>query len=341
MEPPPVQYVTTSDGYSIAYAARGAGLPFVFMPGPASHLQLFPSQHFINSWSTALSKRYRVIQYDGRGQGMSQRSLSADYGMDAPQRDLEAVVDRLQLDRFVLMGSHASGHTAVRYAIENPRRVHALVLAPCATSGRTWSVVSAIELARSNWDFFLATWIVAFDRGSSGEERAEIARLRECMTQRDWEIMATAWVASDIEELLPALRTPTLLLHPHDYHNIPVEESMKLASRITNARFALIDGKSPLGDAIQGTRTIDDFLASLGDIDAGNVSKKPGSVAGLSARESEVLRLIARGLSNQQIADELVIALSTVTKHVGSILGKTGASNRTEAATHAPKLDIT
>ena len=340
MDAPPVQYVTTSDGYTIAYAERGSGLPFVFMPGPASHVQLFPSEHFIQRWLVALSARFRVIQYDGRGQGMSQRGLSADYGMDALRRDLEAVIDRLQLHRFVLFGSHASGHAAVRYAIENPRRVHALALAPCATSGRTWSVISAIELARSNWDFFLATWIVPFTGESSEEERAEFARLRECMTQKDWEIMATAWVASDIEDLLPALTTPTLLLHPRDYLNIPVEESMKLASRITNSRLALISGKSPLGDVIQGMQTIDDFIASLGDPEAGSASKVSGSVVGLTAREGEVLRLIARGLSNQQIADELVITLSTVTKHVGSILGKTGASNRTEAATYALKLGI-
>jgi NarL family two-component system response regulator LiaR len=49
----------------------------------------------------------------------------------------------------------------------------------------------------------------------------------------------------------------------------------------------------------------------------------------------EVLRLVAAGKSNPQIADELVISLNTVQRHVSNILGKTGVSNRTEAASYA------
>src|SRR3972149_5765692 len=56
---------------------------------------------------------------------------------------------------------------------------------------------------------------------------------------------------------------------------------------------------------------------------------------GLSQREVEVLRLIAAGRSNPQIADELVISLNTVQRHVSNILDKTGAANRTEAAGYA------
>ena len=56
---------------------------------------------------------------------------------------------------------------------------------------------------------------------------------------------------------------------------------------------------------------------------------------GLTGREVEVLRLLAAGRTNQQIADDLVIAPSTAAKHVANILGKTGSSNRAEAATYA------
>jgi DNA-binding CsgD family transcriptional regulator len=56
---------------------------------------------------------------------------------------------------------------------------------------------------------------------------------------------------------------------------------------------------------------------------------------GLTAREFEVLRLLAQGKSNQQIAAELDISLHTAGHHVGSILGKVGAANRTEAASYA------
>ncbi len=55
----------------------------------------------------------------------------------------------------------------------------------------------------------------------------------------------------------------------------------------------------------------------------------------LSVREIEVLRLVATGKSNQQIADELVISLNTVRRHVSNIFDKTGVANRTEAAAYA------
>ena len=61
-------------------------------------------------------------------------------------------------------------------------------------------------------------------------------------------------------------------------------------------------------------------------------SEHPG---GLSDREVEVLRLLASGLSNRAIADELVISPNTVARHVSNIFAQTGAANRAEAAAFA------
>jgi DNA-binding NarL/FixJ family response regulator len=61
----------------------------------------------------------------------------------------------------------------------------------------------------------------------------------------------------------------------------------------------------------------------------------PVALASLSQRELEVLGLLATGKSNQEIADALFISLNTVATHVGNILTKTGAANRTEAAAYA------
>jgi DNA-binding NarL/FixJ family response regulator len=61
------------------------------------------------------------------------------------------------------------------------------------------------------------------------------------------------------------------------------------------------------------------------------------SPAGLSQREADVIRLIAAGRTDREIAEELIIAVRTVTTHVGSILNKTGAANRAEAASFATR----
>ena len=60
----------------------------------------------------------------------------------------------------------------------------------------------------------------------------------------------------------------------------------------------------------------------------------------LSAREVEVLRLVASGKSNQQIADELVISQNTVIRHVSNIYAKIGAANRAEATAYAAKRGL-
>jgi DNA-binding NarL/FixJ family response regulator len=89
---------------------------------------------------------------------------------------------------------------------------------------------------------------------------------------------------------------------------------------------------APLGAAL-------DDLARRARLDAGNGNRdghsgRPGAspLAALTDREREVLRLIAKGLSNRDIGTELFISPKTASVHVSNILGKLGAASRTEAA---------
>ena len=66
----------------------------------------------------------------------------------------------------------------------------------------------------------------------------------------------------------------------------------------------------------------------------------PVIVDPLTSRELEVLMMLAAGRSNQAIASELVVTLDTVKKHVGHVLGKLGAANRTEAIARARELSL-
>jgi LuxR family transcriptional regulator, maltose regulon positive regulatory protein len=60
----------------------------------------------------------------------------------------------------------------------------------------------------------------------------------------------------------------------------------------------------------------------------------------LSRREQEVLQLVAKGLTNQQIAERLVISIRTVKKHIENIHGKLGVQSRTQAAARARELGL-
>ena len=66
----------------------------------------------------------------------------------------------------------------------------------------------------------------------------------------------------------------------------------------------------------------------------------PAAALGLTAREAEVIRLLAIGRSNQEIADELFLSRKTASVHVSNILGKLGVSNRVQAAAVAQRVGL-
>jgi ATP/maltotriose-dependent transcriptional regulator MalT len=97
---------------------------------------------------------------------------------------------------------------------------------------------------------------------------------------------------------------------------------------------ALLDQALAIFQRIQARKMVEKVASLLEQIEAlPNVA--PAYPDGLTRREVEVLRLIAAGRSNPDIAAELVISLNTVTRHVSNIFSKTGAANRAEAATYA------
>ncbi len=342
MEPPQVQYVTTSDGYSIAYSSAGSGKPVVFLPLGLNHIQLaWKHDGRISGWLEALASRFRLVQYDSRGQGLSTRGLKPSHTMADYEIDLGAVLDRLQIEKAVLIGYFYTGHVAIRYALAHPERVEAMLLVATSIAIDDWPLDSLLRMAERNWEAMLYNWVPP--DATSEERAAYLAFFKETRTQEDWLTAARVFSRSDVDDVVDGVATPTLVLHPREFLWLPAADSVKLASRIPNARFSLIDGLLPLGDPAQGVAALESFLR---DIAAGEAMplapslSEPSTHAGLSAREIEVLKLVAAGRSNQQIADQLVISLNTVARHVSNIFVKTGAANRAEAATYAARHDL-
>jgi pimeloyl-ACP methyl ester carboxylesterase/DNA-binding CsgD family transcriptional regulator len=343
MDAPPVQYVTTSDGLNIAYCESGAGRPFIFVPLPYNHIQQqWEPSHWYFPWFENLSRSFRLIQYDSRGQGMSSRGLPPDVKMEDFARDLEAVVESTGVDRFVLAGlGNALGHVAVRYAAAHPERVEALVLWCCAVTTAGWPLALFEGVAAQNWDALLQTIL---PRGLSREEVARnISRLKLAVDREDWVKMMHAYAPSDVAALLPGLEVPTLVLHPREFIVLPPQESMKLAAMIPGARLALIDGGSSLGDPAEGLAAICDFLAESGlptahrPVFGADAQALPET---LTSREVEVLRFIAAGKSNREIADALVISVRTVERHIANLYTKIGARTKAQATAFALRANL-
>ena len=231
MEAPPVQYVTTPDGFSLAYTTNGVGRPLVFAPLGLNHVQLsWRYDHRITPWLEALSQRFRLVRYDGRGQGMSTRGLSSGVSMLDYGADLAAVVDRLKLDRFVLLGYFYSGHVAIRYAAEHPERVEALILVSTSTSMAAWPLAAPLGLAQQAWEIFLRSWV---PEGSSREViESYVSYFKQTATIADYELCARAFATSDVTELLPKLQMPVLMIHPRDFLWLAAAEVGKVAGLI-------------------------------------------------------------------------------------------------------------
>ena len=337
MNPPPVRYVSTLDGYSIAYTVSGRGFPFVFMPPWTSHVQ--------ENWSglkgdllRALAERFQLIDYDARGMGLSTRELGNDLTLDSYLQDLDAVLDRLRIDRFILLGSHCSALVAGRYAARHPGRVEALVL---MNSGACW-VGDAIpslwdQLPRESWDAFLYSIIP----NSLGDEAASaaFAKLQRWTDQAAYLAAVPVWQGAGLEDVLPQLHTPTLLLKPRSCPCSRLEDVADLARLLPNGRLVLLESDLPFGAPGQAIDAIEAFLAEI-DFASQAATRGQDDSTGdgkerLTERECEVLRLIAGGATNREIAERLVISGRTVERHITHIYGKIGARGKADATAFA------
>jgi LuxR family maltose regulon positive regulatory protein len=143
-------------------------------------------------------------------------------------------------------------------------------------------------------------------------------------------LLALAFQAQgDVDRALSALSRVLILAEPEGYVRTFVDEGEPMARLL---RQALSRGIAP------------DYVARLLAAFEQEVEPAPPGMASLveplTERELDVLRLVVAGLSNPEIADELVIAVSTVKTHINHIFGKLGVDSRTRAVAKAQELAL-
>jgi DNA-binding CsgD family transcriptional regulator len=247
--------------------------------------------------------------------------------------DLAAVVDTRSGERCVLVASNLFAATAIPYAAHQPERLKALVLInPSATTlGLQESTPSLLQLAETDWDFFLE--VIARTDFSHEEPGLAKGVLRECTSQADFLTTWKAFLKQDYDSLLPSIKVPTLVINPPAGHYTVHDEICKrIAGRIPDARLVRLEDREAIAS------TIEAFVAQL--TERPNPRQSSYALPPLSAREREVLRYLAVGHSNEEIARALVISASTVAKHVTNILAKTETKNRTQAADFARRTNL-
>ena len=136
-----------------------------------------------------------------------------------------------------------------------------------------------------------------------------------------------AQAAGDMADASAALSEALALAEPEGYQRLFVAEGEPMRELL---RDSIVSGHS----TAYATR----LLGALGE------TVSPGSAGGLpeplTSREVEILRLIAAGMRNQEIADHLVISVATVKRHIANTYGKLGVDHRTEAVARANELQL-
>lgn len=352
-----IRFCTTSDGVQIAYAVVGQGPVLVKAPNWMTHLEYEWQSPVWRHWWEDLARDYTVIRFDQRGAGLSDWNIP-EASFESWVRDLEGVVEATAVDRFALLGISQGGPVAIEYTVRHPEKVTQLVLYGAYARGSLYRGRSREEhealvtLTREGWGrdnpAYRQLFTSQFMPGATTEQMSWFNELQRISTTgvnaaRVQEIGSNI----NVMERLHLVSAPTLVLHADRDQRVPFSEGRVLASLIPTAHLVTLASGNHLTLAdepawAQLIGNVRHFLATgkpLPDVPGGTEQPLPGSHQ-LTPREVEVLRLIAAGRSNQEIADELVISFNTVSNHVKNILGKTGSANRTEAASYAYRQGI-
>ena len=264
MDAPQIQYAKTSDGVNIAFWTLGEGMPVVEMPaGIFSHIQLEWRTPQLRRWYERVAQKRMLVRYDGRGTGLSDRDV-ADYSLDAHVLDLQAVVDRIGIQRFCLFGLFNYAPVAINYAVQHPERVSRLALwmagARYADASPGWRAF--LELMDKDWSLFSEA-MAGLMGGDPEEVRAASVFIRQSVTPETAKAIIDANRQFDVTSLLPKVTAPTLVLHRPEAPFTDVDLGKRLASQIPNARLVLLEGTSGfamVGDVEAVIDAFDEFL---------------------------------------------------------------------------------
>jgi pimeloyl-ACP methyl ester carboxylesterase/DNA-binding CsgD family transcriptional regulator len=288
-----------------------------------------------------LGERYTVIRYDRRGTGLSDRTVQ-DFSLEAQTGDLAAVIEAVGERKIALLGFSAGGPVTVSYTAAHPERISHLILYGTYASG---SYVAISDLAKALFRLIEVDWggvgslsmaDIYIPGVATADREAFAAYQQACATKEAALGQAEAIGRFNVKQLLQQIHVPTLVMHKRGDKAVPFELGRRLARDLPNSQFAPLDGGVHVLGLENSRATLEaiiEFLATPG-------TTEPAALAGVTRRERDVLRLVAAGKSNRQIAEELTITVNTVDRHVSNILTKIGASNRAEAASFAVRNGI-
>src|SRR5262245_27632999 len=253
-----ITFCETPDHVHLAVATTGRGLPLVKAANWLNHIEFDWHSPVWSPLFNRLSADRRLVRYDERGMGLSDRDVE-DFSFEAFVRDLETVVDRLDLRRFALLGVSQGAPVSIAYAARHPHRVSRLVL--CGGFAKGWRkrgnasevarAEASITLVREGWGQDnpaarqMFTSLIVPD--ATHEEMQWFNELERVSASAETAIRLLYVLGDiDITELLPQVATPALVLHSRGDARVPFEHGLSLARAIPPARFVALESKNHL-----------------------------------------------------------------------------------------------
>lgn len=273
--PPETRYAQSGD-VSIAYQVLGDGaLDLVFVPGTVSHLDLWWENSHTTKFFERLASFSRLILFDKRGTGLSDRSEIAT--LEQRMDDVRAVMDAVGSKRAAVIGASEGGAMAMLFAATYPERTSALILLGAyakepdfmteeqlqANAHTLRQTTNTIERARKRVEYFAPSlagdeqtiqWFSKLVRlGSSPGALIALTRMNN---------------AIDLRDVLPTIRVPTLVIQRRDEAVTPVAYGRELAAKIPDAKYIELEGKDHFPWAHDADTILDEiqeFLTGVRD----------------------------------------------------------------------------
>jgi class 3 adenylate cyclase len=268
------RYAQSPDGTSIAFQVHGEGpLDLVFVPGFVSHVELIWEEPAIARFLRRLASFSRLIVFDKRGQGLSDR-LGRPPTLEESMDDLGAVMDAAGSERAAIFGISEGGPMSILFAASHPDRVSSLVLyGTYARMVRTPDFPQGVsaerfdqwaEIVRDEWGGAVGVdfWAPS-EQGNPEFERWWGRLLRQGTSPSGAIELMNLYREIDVRAALPAISAPALVLHRRDDRLLPARQGRYLADQIPDARYVELDGADHLlavGDQDTLLDEVEEFL---------------------------------------------------------------------------------
>ncbi len=264
MSGPPATCYARSGDLHIAYQVIGEGPDLVFVPGFVSNVEMVWELPAPAAFFTRLATFSRLILFDKRGTGLSDRVPVQDLpSLEERMDDVRAVMDEVGSHRATLLGLSEGGPMSILFAATYPSRVERLVLygsyARRATAEPDHGA-SLIDLIEATW----GTGAVLAGRsgGAPGdpEVQEQLGKFeRQCATPGAAAAVIRMAAAIDVRPVLDTVKVPTLVLHRTEDPNLHIEGARELAAGIPGARLVEFDGQEHLPWAGDGEPIIEEI----------------------------------------------------------------------------------